>query len=273
MVWLNFYRRDFLERHRLKFPSMLSEDEPFFVALLCLTDRFFCISEPLYIYTRRFGSISKDNSTTRSTKGVASLIEGCRYLDDVTSRLSNDVVSDQIKNLCMQEFIRRMIESYILRRYDMNALLSSETVGNFIQALRPLFIENDQLAARLIQACAFQTLRMAGMQGELFRASNIQRALQSELATILSSIPIDSRKIVFMNFNGQGFGCNPKYLALEILRRKLPYDLVWLVNNMNEPMPNGIRKAQVGSLTAQYCLATAKIIITNIKNSPPFSNI
>ena len=83
---------------------------------------------------------------------------------------------------------------------------------------------------------------------------------------------IDNRKVVFVNFMGRGYGCNPKYIAKEILRQNLPLDLVWLVKDLNEPMPAGIRKVLYGSVDSVYELATAKVIVTNTKNLLPFPN-
>lgn len=78
---------------------------------------------------------------------------------------------------------------------------------------------------------------------------------------------IKKNKIVFDNFLGKGYGCNPKYIAEEIIRQKLNYDLVWLVSDMSQEIPNEIRKVKYGSLRAYYELATAKIWIDNIRNS------
>lgn len=72
-------------------------------------------------------------------------------------------------------------------------------------------------------------------------------------------------KIVFANFNGRGFGCNPKYIAQELLRQQVPYDLVWLVNDMDAPMPAGIRKVPFHGRQSYYELATAKVIVNNVK--------
>lgn len=47
-------------------------------------------------------------------------------------------------------------------------------------------------------------------------------------------------KIVFMYFWGRGYGDSPKYIAEEIIRQGLPYDLVWLVQDMNTEVPNRI---------------------------------
>lgn len=77
---------------------------------------------------------------------------------------------------------------------------------------------------------------------------------------------VRKEKIVFINFNGRGFGCNPKYIALELLERNAGYNLVWLVDKEEEPMPKGIRKVLYSSVRALYEVATAKVIVTNVKN-------
>lgn len=79
-------------------------------------------------------------------------------------------------------------------------------------------------------------------------------------------LPVRKRKIVFIKGNGGGFACNPRYVAEEIIRQKLPYDMVWLVNMMSEPMPQEIRKVKFNRIKAVYELATAHVIITNTKS-------
>lgn len=86
------------------------------------------------------------------------------------------------------------------------------------------------------------------------------------LKTIFFFFPVKGNKVLFMNFNGRGFGCNPKYIALEILNQDLKYDLVWLVSDLKESFPMGIRKVQCDAVRAFYELATARVIVTNVKN-------
>lgn len=78
--------------------------------------------------------------------------------------------------------------------------------------------------------------------------------------------PVQENKVLFINFNGKGFGCNPKYIAKELLARQKGFDLVWLVSNMDEPFPEGIRKVRFQSRQGLYEVATAKVIVTNVKN-------
>ena len=92
---------------------------------------------------------------------------------------------------------------------------------------------------------------------------NAYQGVFLQSAHILKKFEIIPNKIVFISYDGKGYGCNPKYIAEEILRRNLPMDLVWLVDNMNYPMPEKIRKVLYNSLDATYELSTAQVIVTN----------
>lgn len=96
-----------------------------------------------------------------------------------------------------------------------------------------------------------------------------KQTVKKILMYFFSKFPVQ-KKVVFINFNGRGFGCNPKYIALEMLAEKTPYELVWLVSDLNESFPNGIRKVSFCSICSFYELATAKVIITNVLNALPF---
>lgn len=81
-------------------------------------------------------------------------------------------------------------------------------------------------------------------------------------------IPVKKDKIVFDNFNGDSYGCNPKYIAEEIIKRNLPYDLVWLVKSVKKEteknvFPSQIRLVGITSKQALKELAGAKIWIDN----------
>lgn len=78
--------------------------------------------------------------------------------------------------------------------------------------------------------------------------------------------PVQKDKIIFLCFNGKNYSCNPKYIAEEILEQKLDYDLVWLLWDVSQQLPEGIRKVPFQGKEALFELATAKVIITNIKN-------
>ena len=79
-------------------------------------------------------------------------------------------------------------------------------------------------------------------------------------------LAIESKKIVFDNFAGKGYGGNPMYIAEALLEQQNNYDLVWLVNDLNTPMPKEIRKVKINSSEAYYEISTARILVDNVKD-------
>ncbi len=80
---------------------------------------------------------------------------------------------------------------------------------------------------------------------------------------------IDNNKIILDNFTGNGFGDNPKYIAMELLKSNPSYDLVWCLNEKNynkeDIVPSNIRKVLIGSKEWIYENCTAKVWIDNVR--------
>ena len=79
---------------------------------------------------------------------------------------------------------------------------------------------------------------------------------------------IQKNKIVFSNFMGKSYGCNPKYITQEILKRKLPYNIVWLVNDPKAErvnFPSQVRLVKYDSGKGFKELLTAKIWVDNTR--------
>ncbi len=75
--------------------------------------------------------------------------------------------------------------------------------------------------------------------------------------------PIKKNKIVISSYSGAGFGDNGKYIVLELLRRNVDADIVWLSSRDDASFPENVRHVQYRSLRAIYELVTAKIWIDN----------
>lgn len=86
-------------------------------------------------------------------------------------------------------------------------------------------------------------------------------------ATIAKRVPIQKNKVYVDNFIGKGYGGNPQYVVDEILRRKLDWDIVWAVNDIDTPMPNGVRKVEYGTIACAREQASAGIWIDNVRNA------
>lgn len=82
---------------------------------------------------------------------------------------------------------------------------------------------------------------------------------------LLRVFPIKKNKIVFSNFFGNGYGCNPKYIAEELLSQDSNAEIVWLVNDLNYEMPTKIKKVKYGTISAYYHLVTAKVWVDNCR--------
>lgn len=83
------------------------------------------------------------------------------------------------------------------------------------------------------------------------------------------NLKIQKNKIVFNNFQGGLYGCNPKYIAEEIIKRKLPYDIYWLckdINLINEStFPENIKLTPFKKKKGLLDLATARLVIGNVR--------
>lgn len=101
---------------------------------------------------------------------------------------------------------------------------------------------------------------------------SVKSIIKSYIRKALYHFPIQKNKIVFLNYDGKGYGDNPKYIAEEIVRQKLPWKMVWLVRNGYD-VPSYIKKVDIDGFAAFYALSTAKVIVSNCKNNIPFHYI
>ena len=75
--------------------------------------------------------------------------------------------------------------------------------------------------------------------------------------------PISQKKIFIANFDGKGYGDNPKYICEALLASDNDYEIVWEVDLLDEPMPEAVRKVKKNSVAALFEAATAKVWIEN----------
>lgn len=105
----------------------------------------------------------------------------------------------------------------------------------------------------------------------IYIAKRKVKAFLHSLAYYICRIfPVDQNKIVMWTFEGDGgYGCSPKYVAEEILKRnrenRTAYKIVWLVNNATKEFPKGIEKVKSTLWSRAYHLSTAKIWVSNTR--------
>lgn len=97
--------------------------------------------------------------------------------------------------------------------------------------------------------------------------SKMRRALCAFLYHLFMLLPIQDNKVVFDNYMGKGYGCNPKYVARKFLETgKGNFDLVWVVTEADREhsdLPAQIRQVTYGTMRSYYEYATAKVWVSN----------
>lgn len=96
----------------------------------------------------------------------------------------------------------------------------------------------------------------------------IMRSIYHIAARLFIFLPIKKNKITISNYYGKGYGDNGKYIAEEIIRRGLDYDIVWLLKKDFydvSKFPRTVRKVKYGSVRGLYELATSKVWIDNCR--------
>ncbi len=77
---------------------------------------------------------------------------------------------------------------------------------------------------------------------------------------------IENDKVLVLNMNGNGFGCNPKYIVEELIKREnRNLDIVWAVSENNYKFPDYVRHVKIGSKEFYHEVATAKVLINNTR--------
>lgn len=82
---------------------------------------------------------------------------------------------------------------------------------------------------------------------------------------LFSFCKIDPDKITFDNFEGTGFGGDPKYICEELFTRKEEIKIIWFVREIKENFPSYIRQIKIDSIAAIYHQSTAKVWVDNTR--------
>lgn len=81
----------------------------------------------------------------------------------------------------------------------------------------------------------------------------------------LSALPINHKKVMFVDYYGSRYGCNPKYISKALSKYK-DMDIIWaFVDASDHPECSEGRSVKWGSLKFLYELATSKVFITNFR--------
>lgn len=89
--------------------------------------------------------------------------------------------------------------------------------------------------------------------------------MKNPLSFIFNLLQINKEKIVFSNFDGRGYGCNPKYITEELLRRGVHCKIIWLSDDPAETFPDNVQVKKWNKILRIFEWSTAKIIVNNVR--------
>lgn len=129
--------------------------------------------------------------------------------------------------------------------------------------LRQIGIENIFLLADIIYNSNRFCMKLFNMRKRMLE--NIERIIKNSWNYICRRLAINRNKIVIMNTQSEKglFACNPKYITLEMLKRNLPYRIVWLSNSNSNMFPKGIKLVKNTWYNRIYQLNTSKLWLDN----------
>ncbi len=78
-------------------------------------------------------------------------------------------------------------------------------------------------------------------------------------------LPLREGKVIFCNFYGGGFGDNPRFIAEEMIRRNLGFEMYWVCAHPEMVFPDPIRQVRPNSIPFAYHMATAKFLVENTR--------
>lgn len=82
-------------------------------------------------------------------------------------------------------------------------------------------------------------------------------------------MPIKKKRIMFESFLGRNISGNPKYLYNQLVKDGLDkkYELIWILNNLEEPVEGKCKKVKRKTLKYYYYMATSKYWIFNCRQA------
>lgn len=93
--------------------------------------------------------------------------------------------------------------------------------------------------------------------------------LKRAVWSLCCCLPVNNNKIFMSSFYGKGYGGNPKYIAEELVKQNLGYEIIWVVSGEKEKksLPEGIKTCMKGTLKEMFHIATAKVWVDDCRKA------
>ena len=92
----------------------------------------------------------------------------------------------------------------------------------------------------------------------------------SIICSFLRILPIKKKKILFIGYYGEKYGCNPMYISEYMVQYKKDWDIVWAFTHPETHQDTKTRTVRYRSLRYFYELSTSQVIVTNYRMTSDF---
>ena len=272
---MKIYNKSFINKYDITFPEGIKTSEDGIFNLYCVHygSKFGFLNETLYYYRKRLGSITYSNKNA-----VKYDIESGKYL--LKSKIYAESKSEKQRKMILEKIINNIefyyykpanskyrilfsinlqfFLNYLYKNYDNNLLNSCKN----IKKLRNMTFCNYLLKT------IFSIVNSSDTKHKVITILGFKININRYFFLNITNHKIDKNKIVFSNYLGKSYGCNPKYITEEILKRNLPYKIVWLVNEPKKEkqnFPQSVKLVKYYSIDALKELLSAKVWVDNTR--------
>jgi CDP-glycerol glycerophosphotransferase len=275
--WNKLYRRDFVDRHRLRFSDGLYEDIDWHFYCLCLAKTYRVTPEVLVHYRQRPGSILRSTDTRHADviaryRAVLGFLKsdpdrmrifGAAAYRHAVRLIGNIVVlGNRVPKAALPRF---MAEATALLR-GWQALLPDAPTGLMARGLA-----TGSRGAVLLANIWRKVGIKAAIWGPLIRR-RLRRDAVALAYRAFCLLPVRPKLVVAEAYWGARVDCNPLALT-QALARRGGYDIRWSLSaaGWDAPVPAGMGRVRRGSVAQAWALARAGIILTNANFPAPFT--
>ena len=94
---------------------------------------------------------------------------------------------------------------------------------------------------------------------------NIKSIMIIVLLHFFRIIPIKNNRILIISYYGKEYGDNGKYVAEQLIKSNIDYEIFWALNNLDAELPTKLKKVKYKSLKYYYIISTSKVWINNCR--------
>ena len=268
VAWNKLYKTNIIKTYNCRFPEgFIHEDEAFIWIYMIHCKKYYYTNFKFYNY------LSRANSIMGKRKKSIKILDLLKIHDIIYKVVKQYKNIDMYSDVLTENYLKHVHQIFEMmdKKYEKQAI---KIVENYAKN-----VNNN----KKIQKCykKLKNKKKKAVLNFIFSLKNTGNKIHKEITILGFKIKLNKfkflkyklniikkDKIVLSNFSGKSYGCNPKYITEEILRQKLPYDIVWLVEDKTKEyknFPSEVRFEDYYSLAGVKELLTAKVWIDNTR--------